>query len=288
MLTRRFYGVDFSGARDAGRRTWITSGLGIDGMLRIDGCLPASELPGSSVGRGPCLEALGAFVADQPGAVFGFDFPFGLPHACVAARDWTGFVRSFRRRFRNADTFKRACWTAAGGRECRRLTDRESRTPFCAYNLRLYRQTYHGIRDLLAILVTRGGASVLPMQEPRPGTPLVIEICPASTLRGWFPGLREPYKGRTSSHRRARARILRALEATGIVRVDGAVVKRSALVDPGGDALDSFLAAFAAFQAARTEFATPGRGQKLYRLEGYVYGSRAGGEEPIAEEPRCG
>jgi len=42
----RVFGVDFSGARDAGKRIWIAAGSVVDGVLRIAACLRAAQGPG--------------------------------------------------------------------------------------------------------------------------------------------------------------------------------------------------------------------------------------------------
>ena len=55
MDRERVYGVDFSGARDAGRRIWLAEGRVGGGRLRVESCYPAEELPGSGRAQGPRL-----------------------------------------------------------------------------------------------------------------------------------------------------------------------------------------------------------------------------------------
>lgn len=87
-------------------------------------------------------------------------------HASSSKRKpWEDFVRSFAERCSDPQHFKEACRAADGGRELKRVTDKESHTPFSPYNLWLYRQTYFGIRDLLRPLVHDGLVSVLRMQN---------------------------------------------------------------------------------------------------------------------------
>jgi hypothetical protein len=88
---RRVYGIDFSGARDAGNRIWIASGVVDEDTLLIEACYRARELPGSARDRGRCLEALRCFIAEEMGAAFGLDFPFGLPRELVVQDSWQGF-----------------------------------------------------------------------------------------------------------------------------------------------------------------------------------------------------
>lgn len=264
---RRVYGIDFSGAKDAGRRIRIARGVIADGTLWIEACHQAADLPGAGWAREPALAALRRLIAAEPGAVVGLDFPFGLPATLVPEEDWEAFACGFARRYPDPDAFRRACAGAAGGRELRRLTDTEAATPFSPYNLRLYRQTYTGIRDLLAPLVAAGAACVVPMQLALPGRAWLLEVCPASTLKR--DGRYAPYKGRGEARRAGRARILEALEGVEGVVVP-AEVRRDALDDAGGDALDSLIAAVATFRAA-TDPTFPGSAGGRYALEGRVY-----------------
>ncbi len=259
----RVWGVDFSGAKDAGKKIWIAGGQIRRGVLEIESCDPARELPGFGVKRDRCLAALCEFVAGEPEGVFGFDFPFGLPEKLVKERTWEKFVAAFRKTYADPESFRHACFKAAGCSELKRLTDRECQSPFSPYNLRLYRQTYYGIRDFLGPVVAKRLACVSPMQRPAQGKPWVIEVCPAATLKreGLY---RWSYKGKTRKHRAARRRILEGIERGGLVRVAVPDIRGRVLDDHEGDALDSVIAALAAFRAVR-------RPEKPYALEGRTY-----------------
>ena len=255
-------GIDFSGARDAARRIWIASGVVAGSKLKVIDCIPAAELPRASCGQ-PFV-ALTSFIEGLPTeSVIGIDAPFGLPAGVTHAASWRELVESFPADYADADSFRATCLGSAGGRELRRETDAAARTPFCAYNLRLYRQTYHVLRDVLSPLVTTGGVSVAPMQERSAGRRLVVEVCPASTLKNH--GLYVPYKGRRL--RSARGRILNRLVRQERLSVPPAVAAR-VLGDAGGDALDSLVAAAAARRAARSTPTPPGT---AWSLEGFVY-----------------
>ncbi len=263
----RVHGVDFSGAVDAGRRIWIASGQIEKRALRIEECRRGEALPGSGRDRDQCLAALREFIRSQRGCAFGLDFPFGLPHALVKEASWEEFVRAFPDRYSTPEEFRDACQRASCGVELRRATDRESRTPFSPYNLRVYRQTYFGIRELLAPLVRDGSASVPPMQPPLPGKPWILEICPASLLKR--EKLYIPYKGGSKAHRAARARILMKIEKVVSLFLPSRALRRSLVDDRGGDALDSVIAACGALRALRNpDGLDVGDG---YALEGYVY-----------------
>ena len=267
------YGVDWSGALDAGARVWVARGEPSAGGLRIAWVRPGADLPGSGVERDRCLPALGAFIASQDGAVFGLDFPFGLPRSLVEAATWEAFVLSFAARYPTSEAFRSRCRKAARGREARRDTDREAGTPFSPYNLRLYRQTFFGIRDLLAPLVRGHAASVVPMQPPLPGRPWLVEICPASTLkREGLYGVR--YKAQSGGDRVAaagRARVLRGIERALFVSFASPGVRRSILDDPRGDALDSVVAACAVSRSLRDGTLLDGPSDGPSRLEGRVF-----------------
>ncbi len=260
------YGVDFSGdERNAGRFIWIACGRPVGEVLRIEACLPARALPGSGAARETAHRALRNFLEAQPGCAVGMDFPFGLPQALLKSSSWREFVQSFPERYPSPEAFRDSCRLKTGGRELKRRTEVETRTPFAPYNLRLYRQTYFGIRDVLRPLVLKGAASVIPLQHVGHGRLKVLEVCPASTLKraGRY---RPAYKGRSREARSARARILRwlAQRRLAIPRP----VRLGILDEVRGNALDAVLAVDATYRA----LADPQpRATPAHRLEGYVY-----------------
>ncbi|HKZ87399.1 MAG TPA: DUF429 domain-containing protein [Anaerolineae bacterium] len=265
---RRIHGIDFSGAADAGKCIWIASGTIDSGRLHIDACRRADTLPGSSHERDVCLAALCSLIMAEKACAVGLDFPFSLPKDLIQTRSWTGFIRSFPNRYPTPRRFRAACVRAANDRERKRATDIECRAPFSPYNLRLYRQTYHGIRDVLRPLVQKGQVCVLPMQRAQSGKPWLLEICPASTLKRL--DLYVPYKGATSAHRRARRRILAGLQRENGLSL--APVLRPVLIgEPGGDALDSVIAAYAAYRAVLRPGLLSAPAVGVYALEGLIY-----------------
>jgi hypothetical protein len=265
---RRVFGVDFSGAAGAGKKTWIARGVVEGERLRIEACYQGADLPGSGVERNRCLAALQAFIAKETDGVFGLDFPFGLPRKLVKTGAWEGFVLSFPDQYVSPEVFRETCRAATGGSELKRLTDRESRTPFSPYNLRLFRQTYYGLRDVIAPLVRNKSACVLPMQTPVLDKPWVVEICPASTLKREH--LYWPYKGKSREHREGREHILGAIEQMASLSVSD-VLRPQILDDAGGDALDSIIAAFAVFRALPNLADVGAVADNAYALEGYVF-----------------
>jgi hypothetical protein len=265
---RRVYGVDFSGAAHAGKRIWITHAVIEGEALRVEACYRAADLPGSDVERDRCLAALRSFMASETHSAFGLDFPFGLPCELVGADTWADFAVSFPGRYAGPEAFRETCRSVTGGSELKRVTDRESHTPFSPYNIRLYRQTYYGIRDVLAPLVRDGLVCVLPMQAGARDKPWVLEICPASTLKQ--ESLYQPYKGKREEHAIARKRILEAVEQIAPLILPGSL-RSTILEDAGGDALDSLIAAFSVSRALRGAAGALPMRDKMYALEGYVY-----------------
>jgi hypothetical protein len=264
---RRVYGVDFSGAAHAGKKIWVTSGVIERDTLHIDACRRGADLPASGRDRDRCLAALRDIIQREEASAFGLDFPFGLPRDLVEEGTWEDFVLSFPDRYDSPAAFRETCRTDAGV-ELKRVTDRESRTPFSPYNIRLYRQTYFGIRDVLVPLVRDQLACVLPMQPGLPERPWVMEICPASTLKRAH--LYWPYKGKSREHHKARARILEAVEEMAPLSFP-ARLRSVVLDDPDGDALDSVVAVFAVFRALCSPDGLAAGSNDAYALEGYVY-----------------
>jgi hypothetical protein len=271
---KRVWGVDFSGAKDAGKKIWIARGDVRGGIVEIERCDPARELPGFKTGRDDCLAALCEFVAGEGECVLGFDFPFGLPEKLVKERTWEEFVAAFPTKYADPESFKSACRSAACERELKRLTDKECQSPFSPYNLRLYRQTYYGMRDFLGPIVARELTCVIPMQRPVPGKPWVLEVCPAATLKreGLYvrDGRPVSYKKKTEKHREARRRILEGIERPGVLRIGSQEIREKVLDDSEGDGLDSVIAALAAFRAVLSgEVAR--RVEKPYVVEGWTF-----------------
>jgi hypothetical protein len=287
MTKTTFFGVDFSGARHAGRSIWVARLRADRDIPRVVSCVRGDELEGSGKPRDACLTALRRLVAAHPEAVFGFDFPFGLSAGLIEERSWEKFILNFPEKHDSAADFRKWCRDRSEEGEPKRRTDRETKTPFAPSNLRLYRQTFYGIRDLLLPLVRDGVTCVLPMQEPKPDQAWLLEICPASRLKresaeaglAGFPGR---YKGRSTEHRAARTRILRHLERTHRLRIEPdpghqPVIRsernlRSRILEnPGGDALDSVIAALTAWLNVREGLSDRSDFDRVELLEGFVY-----------------
>lgn len=263
-LRDRVAGVDFSGARAAGKNIWIAEGAITPEGVKLESLVRAADLPGGENAFDAAMPALVDRVATLTDHVVGFDFPFSLPVSLIAQDNWPSFARSFAADYTNPEQFRDHCRQQTGGREFKRATDTEARVPWCVYNLRLYRQTWAGIRHVLHPLVEQHSARVIPMQKPAKGKPLLAEICPASTLKA--EGLYVPYKGRGDGLRAARVDILRSVTRRGLLSPVRGKLREIILDNTGGDALDAVLSAIA---AARID--TPEPRNDLDRIECRVY-----------------
>lgn len=263
-LRNHVAGVDFSGARAAGKNIWIAEGDITPDGVKLQTLARAADLPGGATEFNAAMTALVDRVATLSEHVVGFDFPFSLPAPLISEPTWVSYIHRFAADFAEPDGFRDHCRGQTDGRELKRATDREARVPWCAYNLRLYRQTWAGIRHVLYPLVEHHNARVIPMQKPLKGRPLLAEICPASTLKA--EGLYVPYKGRGDGLRAARADILRSVTRRGLLAPVRGTLRETILDNTGGDALDAVLSAIA---AARID--TPEPRNDLDRIESRVY-----------------
>jgi hypothetical protein len=260
----RILGIDFSGAQDAGRKIWVAEGRRNDGPLTIDNCQPAIDLQGGSKRPDIAIAALARHILSERDTVAGCDFPFSLPLELVMAKDWRRFALDFTQRFVDPLSFHDLCHRATNGIEVKRRTDREDKTPFNSYNLRLYRQTWWGIGHLLAPLVSANAAIVWPQMQKSAGKPVIVEICAACSLirLDCYPS----YKGRTLAHRQARRRILDVLIARNFLAPPGRALRNMLLDNQGGDALDAVIGAVA---VNRADLGRPR--DRIDRMEGRVY-----------------
>lgn len=269
---RRIYGVDFSGSKTACSKIWISEGIVNDGILDISACYPISEIViGGAKDRDSCLHAMRYLIKGSGKGIFGMDFPFSLPHELLSSGnshpEWKSFITDFPRRYSSAEQFREEMRSLAPGNELKRLTDAEVKAPFCVYNLRLYRQTYFGICEVLGPLVIEDSARVLPMQEPAHDKAWLIEVCPASTLKK--ESLYIPYKGKSSRESEARKYILEEMLDRGITL--SSCIREAALKNTDGDALDSIIAAFATSKAVMQLHLLRESLPQIYLTEGYTF-----------------
>ncbi len=121
-------------------------------------------------------------------------------------------------------------------REPRRACDVEMSTPMSPLNLRVFKQTWTFVCEVLLPLA-EAGVRVAPC-VPADSRVTVTEGCPASVLHlhGWP---RRGYKGGGDPPRRVRAEIARLLAGAGVVMPEP--LAEEAIRDEEGDLLDALL-----------------------------------------------
>ncbi len=251
-------GVDFSGAIQAGEKIWV-SRANFDGeKLVFDFLERAADLPGGRENREEALSALRNWISGHEGAACGLDFPFSLQKEALGEENYATWLEKFAARYPDSQALRDS------GFDARRETDIAAKTPFSPLNLRLYRQTYHGIGEVLAPL-RASGARVLPFDTPENQKLWLLEICPASLLKR--EKLYLSYKGKSYSQHQNRAIIAREMASRVPFEWSAATEKR-ALEDSEGDALDAVLAAICTFNALKKANFEASETEKL---EGKVY-----------------
>jgi len=230
------YGIDFSGAKHACKKIWISKGTIDNNSLHINECRPLLDHTKNPLQRDQCLAALKSLITSNSHAAFGLDFPFGLPETLINEDNWEEFILKFPEQYSSPDQF---------------------------------RQTYFGIHDVLYPLVMDRSACILPMQHPDKEKPCVFEICPASTLK--HEGLYYKYKGNTGAHKRSRTRILDCLVGKELIDTISSKVRTMAIEDTQGDALDSIIAAAATYRALLSYNNYNTEVCDVYEIEGYIF-----------------
>jgi hypothetical protein len=273
----RLFGIDFSGAAEAGNKIWISTGLRQGSQLVIVECASIATKFSCTV-LDESLASLRNFILDKDNreSVLGLDFPFGLPKSVLEDDNWEDFLLNFPDNFSDGDPeeFRRVCLALSDNIEHKRLTDRLSRSPFCPYNLRIYKQTFHGISNLLVPLVGEGQAWTPPMQTPIDGLPSLLEICPASTLKEMK--LYLPYKRNKKTSVDSRKSNRRTILAE--IRKSGVQISKDmadeVVDDDQGDALDSIIAIFAIYRNLENKNPCLFGSDEInpdFRLEGHIF-----------------
>lgn len=264
------YGVDFSGAKNACQKIWISEGFIHGDNLTINNCWQISDFldDKQKKDRYSCHTVLKNFITSNYDAIFGLDVPFSVPEYLIGNNNWKRFIRKFPSQYNTPEDFRDSCRRKTSYKELKRRTDTDKKAPFCVYNLRLYKQTFYGIRDIINPLAEGNHASILPMQYPEMEKPWLIEICPACTLK--HEKLYIPYKGKTEKEYNSRTSIVEHFDS--IFKLSSNV-KKSAIEDSEGDALDSVIASVATYHALDTLKDT--RFIKdlpdIYKKEGYTF-----------------
>ncbi len=279
MKVKTIIGVDFSGAKLAGKNIWLADVEVHDGRSRLRELHPLESLAGSAE-REIALAHLADRIVKSTDTLWAIDFPFALPIelACMG-KTFAEQLETTRVYLKDAKEFGRWLLGEAkklgGANHIRRQTDGEAKTPFDCYHYRIIYQTFHGMRDVLRAIATDGRTAVLPFQYDRlkRAKRVVIEACPSTTLKrlGWpHQNYKQPTGGPLTAKRLAtRKRIYEGL--VGQIEIPPSL-KRLMARNPGGDAIDAVLAAVGAWRAWSGADHAGIAAHARYPLEGYVYG----------------
>jgi hypothetical protein len=287
------YGVDFSGAKLAGRNIWVArlelppppapirggpKGLGRRELPKLIDLTSLERLSGTAE-RAPALDHLVDMIARSERSLWAMDFPFALPMEVMPAGsrwlDQLAFVNGAKD---DAYGVGLECLARAkrlgGPMHIRRQTDDEARAPFDCYHYRIIYQFFHGVRDVLGPLWGTRGTAVLPFQYRRlpRASRVLVEACPSSTLKRLglpHQNYKQPAGGPlTAKRRRTRRVIVDAL--CGLARVEDRH-RRVMSRNSGGDAIDAVLAAVGGIQSWRlTDHRAVARHAR-YPREGFLY-----------------
>ncbi|MBN1443744.1 MAG: hypothetical protein JXA90_13625 [Planctomycetes bacterium] len=276
-----YHGVDFSGSKKAARKIWVAS---------WDGLRPARMENGLS--HRTLTERIASCAADGRRHAWLVDAPFALPVElldlhCVEPT-WLATVE-WLSSFPSPREWRRAC-RKVSRKEPRRAVDVRFQTPLAPTNLRLFKQTWHCLVDLLKPLAQEGAVRVLPMQaagaarsrgkdeaeaeedvDDSSSAPVWVgEGCPSSTLRR-LGAPHAGYKGPSEANRSLREEILaRLTEGEDGIEVD-AECAQEALDDREGDGLDSLVLLTAARRFAEHDPMAILRQDARAAVEGWVY-----------------
>ncbi len=234
------HGVDFSGADSSGaakiriaeRELSARSAVYVRGRIDRNG-LRNAILESSVDGRShmwridaPCGLPMECFATERPAGMDTGPLTWHTVAQWVAgfdsAREWRGAMRELSRR------------------EPRRHCDRVLRAPLAPMNLRIFKQTFTVIKEILLPLSAQGIA-IDPVSMPTDGTTpsvRVCEGCPASVLHhfGW-PS--KGYKGVGEPPRVLREELVRLLRQAGLEIPSPIAVE--AIHDVEGDLLDALI-----------------------------------------------
>ncbi len=234
MLVR--HGVDFSGAENPAGKIWVATRD--DSRLHDESGKPVIGLRRGFDHRS-LVELIAASANDGREHLWRIDAPFGLAVQTLDShgieRNWLAMAKWIAQ-FGSARGWRSAC-RETDRSEPRRVTDHAARTPMAPLNLRVFKQTWAVITNILMPLTERG-IRIEPLAGPTDSLVIVAEGCPASTLalRGWptrgYKGIGEPPKAR-------RAELIEHLKRARVRVPDDSA--SFAINDTEGDGLDALL-----------------------------------------------
>lgn len=235
----RALGVDWSGGKKAHKKVWSA---GVE--FSPTGCsLVTVGRPFAAGGPPTVSGGFASWLAGQSFDTAGFDFCFGLHSDHIKALNLpasgpAAVGAATQARWQTAEGFRQAV-----GQELKRKTDVTQAAPFAPTNLRMFRQTYWGLRAMLSV------TEAVPPWSYNTGR-TVAEVLPAQVAKLIAPGCSYKKKGGAAE----RTAMVAALKATCRMVVPEASEK-ILIDDKCGDAIDAVLAAVAAASSWASGFA---------------------------------
>jgi hypothetical protein len=286
------FGVDFSGAKEAGRNIWIarcepfsvarngraSGGKQRNPPLRLVELTCLESLCGSA-DRAPVLSYLVNLIKSSSRALWAMDFPFGFPIEVFSpGTRWPAQLEFLRNWGEDAYGVGLECLRRArllgGPMHIRRQTDDEMKAPFDCYHYRIIYQAFYGMRDVLRPLSRSRGTAILPFQYRRlpAARRVLIEACPSSTLKRLslpHQNYKQPAGGPlTGKRRRTRHAIL---EGLGRHVAFDERHRRVMMRNGGGDAIDAVIAAAGGYDGFRAADHRRVARHERYPREGLLY-----------------
>ena len=127
-------------------------------------------------------------------SITGLDAPLGLPYSSIEIDSYEELLKLF------SDKFETAEQLYAHGKKFKKEPKREAETvagvPFSAYNLRLYRQTWNAIAQVVRPLVWEHNFSIAGAMNRK--RKMLLEACPASYWKK-IARLNASYKGKSTA-----------------------------------------------------------------------------------------
>ena len=228
MTVKITHGVDFSGAKGGGGAKIVVASCGDSGEVSLERGLDRNRL----------VARIRETLADGDRHLWRIDAPFSVPEAVFDAheleKDWLSLAH-WMRQFDDPRAWRRAL-RAVDRKEKKRLCDRAAHAPLAPMNLRVFKQTWTVVCEVLLPLVS--DEIDLPCLRSTDAPVSVVESCPASVLHRMGESSRG-YKGRTTDNQIRRRALLQLLEGEGL-EISSSIGRR-AIEDSEGDVLDALL-----------------------------------------------
>ena len=228
MSSTFVHGVDYSGAKGGGGPKIAMATRDPDGGLSLRRGATRQDL----------LQTIRAGNDDGHRHLWRIDAPLSLPESVLEAHgielDWLSMAR-WMSGFADAREWRRAL-RAVDRKERKRTCDRAARAPLAPMNLRVFKQTWTAVCEVLLPLAEEG-VHIAPM-APSDSASIITEACPASVLHriGESP---RGYKGTDPAQALRRRELCALLQGRGLELTEAMCTHAER--DGQGDVLDSFL-----------------------------------------------